>query len=48
MLIHEIVDFCNDEYRSVDTEHICQNLITQKNVPAVAKSALNKFIIIIQ
>ena len=25
MLIHEIVEYCNAEYRDVDTTHVCQD-----------------------
>ena len=42
MLIHEIVGFCNDEYRSVDTEYICRNCNHLKKCPGSCKKCLEE------
>jgi hypothetical protein len=42
MLIHEIVEYCNNEYRSGDYKHICRNCNHPSGCPKSCKSCLEQ------
>lgn len=42
MLIHEIVKFCDNEYRNVDTEHLCKNCNHPTQCSGSCKSCLEQ------